>query len=56
LVNSAVQQLPEERKDAGGKVSEEASDYFTALRKRQAELARQEAAVDYHRLRGGDQQ
>ena len=56
LVNPAVEKLPEERQAAERKVSEEAAGYFEALRKRQADLDRQEAAVDYHKLRGGERQ
>jgi transposase InsO family protein len=56
LVNPAVEKLPEERQGAERKVSAEAADYFASLRERQAELDRQEAAVDYHRLREGGRQ
>ena len=54
LVNPAVEKLPEERQAADRKVSAEAADYFTSLRQQQAELARRDAAVDYHKLRAGD--
>ena len=56
LVNPAVEKLPEERKDTERKVSAEAANYFTSLRQKQAELARRDTAVDYHRLRAGDEQ
>mgnify|MGYP006429795857 CR=1 FL=1 len=53
LVNPAVEKLPEERQAAERKVSAEAADYFASLRERQAELDRQNAAVNYHKLREG---
>lgn len=56
LVNPAVEKLPEERQGAERKVSAEAADYFASLRERQAELDRQGAAVNYHRLREGGRQ
>lgn len=49
----SVEKVPEERQAAERKVSAEAADYFASLRERQAELVRQEAAVDYHKLREG---
>jgi transposase InsO family protein len=51
LVNPAIEKLPEERKAADRKVNAEAANYFASLRQRQAELDRQRAAVDYHKLR-----
>ncbi len=51
LVNPAVEKLPEERKEAGRNVSAEAAGYFASLRKRQAELDRQNVAVNYHKLK-----
>jgi hypothetical protein len=51
-----VEKLPEERQGAERKVSAEAAGYFETLRKRQAELDRQGAAVNYHRLREGGRQ
>jgi len=51
LVNPAVEKLPEERQETERKVSAEAADYFTSLRKRQAELDRQNATVNYHKLK-----
>ena len=56
LVNSAVEKLPEERQTAERKVSAEATGYFESLRRRQAELDRQNAAVDYHKLKTEGQQ
>ncbi len=56
LVNPAVERLPQERQDAERTVSSEAADYFAALRRKQAELDRQNAAVDYHRLKEEDRQ
>ena len=56
LVNPAVERLPEERQAAERKVSTEAADYFASLRRKQAELDRQNAALDYHRLKEEDRQ
>jgi len=56
LNNQAVEKLPEERQAADRKVSTDAADYFASLRKRQAELDRQNAAVNYHRLKEGGRQ
>ncbi len=51
LVNLAVEKLPEERQAAERKISAEAANYFTSLRQRQAELDRQNAVVNYHKLK-----
>ncbi len=51
LVNSAVQKLPEERKETDKKVSDESARYFASLRERQAELERQASTVNYHKLK-----
>ncbi|MDA3950051.1 MAG: helix-turn-helix domain-containing protein [Spirochaeta sp.] len=56
LVNPAVEKLPVERQAAERKVSAEAAGYFTSLRERQAELDRQNAAVNYHKLKAEGQQ
>jgi putative transposase len=56
LNNQAVEKLPEERQAADRKVSTDAAAYFASLRKRQAELDRQNAAVNYHRLKEGGRQ
>jgi len=51
LVNPAVENLPEERKEAERKVSTEAANYFASLRERQADLDRQLSTVNYHKLK-----
>ncbi len=51
LVNSAVERLPEERQATERNVSAEAADYFASLRRKQAELDQQKAAVNYHKLK-----
>ena len=56
LVNPAVEKLPEERKASDRKVSAEAAGYFASLRERQAELDRQNAAVNYHKLKAESRQ
>lgn len=54
LVNQAVEKLPAEGQTAERKVSAEAADYFASLRQRQAELDRQAATVNYHKLKEED--
>jgi hypothetical protein len=56
LVNRAVEKLPAERQAAERKVSAEAADYFASLRERQAELDRQNATVNYHKLKAEGRQ
>ncbi len=56
LVNQAVEKIPAERQAPERKVSAEAANYFASLRQRQAELDRQNAAVDYHKLEEGGRQ
>jgi hypothetical protein len=43
-------------KFGGNQYHSEAVDYFASLRERQAELDRRNAAVNYHKLKKGEQQ
>lgn len=56
LVNQTVEKLPAEGQTAQRKVSADAANYFTSLRQRQAELDRQAATVNYHKLKEEDGQ